>query len=469
MANTVRTGANSSAGTALTDSADNATLLVTSDGFFSTVSNAVQLTGVDSRATIGGLVQSTGAGTAFTGGPGSLLTVLSTGTISGPTAVKMTGSSNVYNYGHILGAAKFDAGMSELRNYGLISGTITAGGVLHLHNSGQILSAVTAAGGSNAIANGGTMCGFTATYTGSDGSTDFTNEGTVRGDIKFFGVHNGLSNETDGIIRGSVTGGSGVENVGNAGTITGSVDLGLYGFLDNSGLIRGSVSIKLNGSGVGDVVNSGTIGSSVEFAGSSSGNNGGILLNDGTVRGSVIGSGGNDEVNNSGSIGGLTYLNAGNDIYTGGDGRDQASGGKGKDTLSGGAGDDKLSGDAGADTLDGGHGRDILNGGADADTFVYQSIDDSTVDTSGRDTIFGFQHLTDRINLFKIDASDLTSGNQAFSFIGAANFGGHAGELRAHSIGGTTVLSGDVDGDGAADFAINLQGALSLTSADFVL
>ena len=112
----------------------------------------------------------------------------------------------------------------------------------------------------------------------------------------FSGVHNGLSNETDDTIRGSVTGGSGVENVGNAGTITGSVDLGLYGFLDNSGLIRGSVSIKLNGSGVGDVVNSGTIGSSVEFAGSSSGNNGGILLNDGIVGGGVIGSAGNDEV-----------------------------------------------------------------------------------------------------------------------------------------------------------------------------
>ena len=115
VANTVRNGVNSSLGTSLTDAADDATLLVTSDGFFSTASNAVQLTGLNSKATIGGLVESTGAGFAFTGGPGCYLTVLSTGTISGATAVKLSGNGNIANHGHILGAIGFDASFPLLK------------------------------------------------------------------------------------------------------------------------------------------------------------------------------------------------------------------------------------------------------------------------------------------------------------------------------------------------------------------
>ena len=337
----------------------------------------------------------------------------------------------------------------------MISGAITAAGELQLANSGQILAAVTASGGTNSISNTGTMGGFTANYTGSHGDTSFANEGTVRGDIKFGAGHSSLDNDFDGIIRGSVTGGSGFENVANAGTITGNVNLGLYGSLDNSGLIRGSVSIKVDGANAGDVINSGRINSSVEFSGSTSGNAGGILLNDGTVAGNVVGSAGNDEVRNTGTIRGQTYLNNGDDTYIGGDGRDQVLGGNGNDTLSGGAGDDTLTGNPGADRLFGDLGRDILNGGADADRFVYASIDDSTVDPSGRDTILGFQHTIDKIDLSKIDAIEATTIDNAFTFIGAANFSGHAGELRAQTIGGTRFLAGDVDGDGAADFAIN--------------
>ncbi len=233
MANTVRNGANSSLGTSLTDAADDATLLVTSDGFFSTSSNAVQLTGLNSKATIGGLVESTGAGFAFTGGPGCYLTVLSTGTISGATAVKLSGNGNIANHGHILGAIGFRLRpFPTLENSGMISGAITGG----RWNSNWPIRVKSWPPLPPWVAPTpfpirAPWVASLPTITGSHGDTGFANEGTVRGDIKFPGAgHDGLNNNFDGIIRGSVTGGSGFENVANAGTITGNVNLGLYRF-----------------------------------------------------------------------------------------------------------------------------------------------------------------------------------------------------------------------------------------------
>ena len=54
-----------------------------------------------------------------------------------------------------------------------------------------------------------------------------------------------------------------------------------------------------------------------------------------------------------------------------------------------------------------------------------------------------------------IDANTGLAGDQAFAFIGAAAFSGVAGQLRAQVGGGATVVSGDLNGDSAADFAIN--------------
>lgn len=60
-------------------------------------------------------------------------------------------------------------------------------------------------------------------------------------------------------------------------------------------------------------------------------------------------------------------------------------------------------------------------------------------------------------------------GNQAFSFIAAQTFTGAAGELRSWSNATTTFVAGDVDGDGAADFAIVLNGVVTLAATDFAL
>ena len=74
----------------------------------------------------------------------------------------------------------------------------------------------------------------------------------------------------------------------------------------------------------------------------------------------------------------------------------------------------------------------------------------------------------DRINLAAIDANAVALGDQAFAYIGSTSFSSTtAGELRYD--GGT--LSGDVDGDGQADFEIVRSRTTSrgLASTDLVL
>ena len=63
-----------------------------------------------------------------------------------------------------------------------------------------------------------------------------------------------------------------------------------------------------------------------------------------------------------------TYGTSGDDILSGGNGKDTIYGGDGDDIISGGNGIDNLFGDAGNDTLTGDNGADNLTGGADDDT-----------------------------------------------------------------------------------------------------
>lgn len=65
-------------------------------------------------------------------------------------------------------------------------------------------------------------------------------------------------------------------------------------------------------------------------------------------------------------------------------------------------GNDQLFGGVGADALVGGKGADILSGGGldgAGDAFIYQSLSDSTVTKSGRDTITDFEFGPDKIDL----------------------------------------------------------------------
>lgn len=120
---------------------------------------------------------------------------------------------------------------------------------------------------------------------------------------------------------------------------------------------------------------------------------------------------------------------------------------------------DKISGGRGVDTLDGAGGKDV---------FLFAKGDTGkTHDTA--DTIIDFVRGDDRINVHGIDAVAGKNGNQDFTWIGAKDFSGKAGELHYERIDGQTYVSGDWNGDKKADFMINLDIDTKLSASDFIL
>ncbi len=189
----------------------------------------------------------------------------------------------------------------------------------------------------------------------------------------------------------------------------------------------------------------------------------------------VFGLRGDDRIISAGK-GDLLSGGSGQDTLLGGGGKDQLfgdadddilKGGAGNDQLNGGSGWDALNGGTGRDTLTGGTGRDILTGGRRADTFDFNSAVETKVG-SQRDQITDFFQGADVIDLSDIDAKTGT-GNQAFDFIGTQGFHSVKGELHARTSGANTIVAGDTNGDGVADFSILVAGVTGLTAGDFIL
>lgn len=237
------------------------------------------------------------------------------------------------------------------------------------------------------------------------------------------------------------------------------------------------------------------------------------LFTDATV--TVYGGAGNDSIH----VSGLAYGEDGNDTLIGWRGHDLLDGGAGndslsgqdytdmaagttvEDTLSGGIGDDTLVG-FNNDILVGGEGADKLSGSAFAygeagnDTIIANidvnfsipanaildggagndvisgALDGFTVDVgTGKDTViagaasFDILHFgaDDLLDLSGIDADPNIAGNQAFTYIAGKGFSQTAGELRFDA--GTHALSGDIDGDGYAEFTLNLVDTTSISAA----
>jgi len=141
--------------------------------------------------------------------------------------------------------------------------------------------------------------------------------------------------------------------------------------------------------------------------------------------------------------------------------------------LTGDGGDNNLRGNDGENRIAGGEGADRLTGGAGNDVFVFTSTDDSSV--AATDVIRDFEQGTvgtpgDLIDLFDIDARE-GGRNNAFVFIGDAEFSGSAGELRYRlsNDGQSTIVLGDTDGDTLVDLRIELEGVFVLEDADFIL
>ncbi|MBI0535363.1 hypothetical protein D9599_07250 [Roseomonas sp. KE2513] len=244
------------------------------------------------------------------------------------------------------------------------------------------------------------------------------------------------------------------ENGGTAtGTPTGTATSGNDLLTGNAGADRidgGGGADRIDGGDGNDTITGGT-NSDTLFGGAGddrlSGDAGNDILSGGVGNDSLDGGGGKDTLNGD----------AGADRLSGGDADDVLLGGEGADTLLGGAGADHLTGGAGADSLTGGEGKDV---------FVYLAASDST--PGANDVIVDFA-AGDRIDLSAIDADPLKGGNEAFTWVSGNLFSRHAGELLLTEQGGNSILSADLDGDGAADFQIDVAGPHLLTHADIVL
>jgi len=144
-------------------------------------------------------------------------------------------------------------------------------------------------------------------------------------------------------------------------------------------------------------------------------------------------------------------------------GNDILDGLGGADKLWGGRGNDDLYGSGGADRLLGGRGNDYFEGGAGSDQFIFTSVKDSAAGAN-RDFIADFHaSQNDVIDLSGVDANGGSAGNGTFDFIGGSAFSGTEGELRFKN----GIVSGDVDGDGVADFQIRVDATLH--QGDFIL
>ncbi len=163
---------------------------------------------------------------------------------------------------------------------------------------------------------------------------------------------------------------------------------------------------------------------------------------------------------------------AGNDILFGGEGNEKGSfsapDGLGgtvayEGGLYGGDGNDEIYGGGGDDNIYGGNGTDIMYGGKGADTFFFASVAEIGKGKTG-DLIADFRRKDgDKIDLSAIDAKTGGADN-AFKYIGDSKFSGKKGELQYKN----GKLSGDVDGDGKADFKMFVN-TNKLVADDFVL
>lgn len=140
--------------------------------------------------------------------------------------------------------------------------------------------------------------------------------------------------------------------------------------------------------------------------------------------------------------------------------------------LQGSAWNDTLTGDAGDNWLEGLMGQDTLTGGGGNDTYLFQQVTDIGGGAlgTGSDVITDFSK-GDIIELSAIDANTATAQDDAFRFIGDAAFSSHAGELRTgiDPTTGMSYLQGDTNGDGLADFQLDLSNRYQITASDLHL
>jgi Ca2+-binding RTX toxin-like protein len=163
---------------------------------------------------------------------------------------------------------------------------------------------------------------------------------------------------------------------------------------------------------------------------------------------------------------------AGNDFeqnISGTAGENVINGFGGADTLMGFAGNDWLIGGSGADWVVGGAGGDRLDGGSGADLFNFWDIGDSGIVAGSFDTITDFNRAEgDQIGVAGMDANALLPGDQAWTFIGIADYTA-AGQIRVVSDGIDTYLAFSNDDSSDNDGAVRIVGLHNVDAGWFVL
>lgn len=349
-------------------------------------------------------------------------------------------------YGYLGGLSAFDIAAIQDK-YGVNEDWATGDDVYRLRDvnaAGTFYSCLWDAGGTDMIS-----------YTGSRNCTIDLRQATLRyepgggGYMSYaFGIYGGFTIANGATIE-NARGGYGNDHlVGNdsANLMYGRAGADALVSYDGDDLLFGGGGDDFIAGGAGDDIINGQEGSDRLTGG----------LGDDSVRG--------------GSSTDILHGNAGDDVLRGGDGADQAFGDGGDDVIYGEAGSDRLDGGGGLDILIGGAERDILAGGEGADRFVFDDGDFAGLSNVDSDRITDFdQAQGDRINLSQVDAI-LGGTDDSFEFVGDAAFSKTAGELRFEHFGNAvTMIYGDLDGDGNADFAIRLDGIHQLVAADFIL
>jgi hypothetical protein len=473
---------------------------------------------VNNKGTIDGIRWYTGATITNSGTTGKLQdnglsaakdTVTNSGQINGNVSLDI-GDDTIKNTGDIIGQIDFLTGKNSLTNGGAIQGQVLFGDKDDtMVNTGSVGADVGFFDGKNALTNSGTILGLVTMGTGND---VVKNTGSMNGAFLRLGEGNN-SVTNGGTIANQLTAGAANDSLTNTKLMTGHIGLGDgNNKITNSGTITSGISL---GGGDDVVTNTGHITGMVLLG----------IGNDTYIGGnftdSVSDDGGDDVYKLGGGDDSATFIGSGHDLFDGGSGQDTigtflagpvfinldtkavtvpalsqtllassmvATGGSasiksfevvvaggGADVIVGAAVAEQFNGNGGDDTFVGGGGGDTLSGGTGLDTFVYLKVSDSGNTKATRDTIQDFDNpgatAGDKIDLSAIDAIAASKAtNDAFLLIADDTpFTKAAGELRIlHEID-TTLVQGDVNGDGKADFTIALVGVLGLTADDFSL
>lgn len=386
---------------------------------------------------VAGTVMSGNTGAIYSLGLNNVVTVTATGRVLTMATLWCTldfraSGAQVVNAGEIISqscAVNSIVGDAVVFNTGLISGTMLG------------------VGGATRIENLGTIRGSGTAVVMSGGDDRLINTGSLVGNIEL-GDGDDLFDTIGGQVTGQVIDGGGNDVYRTDSALLTIVE-GLTGGTDR---VEATVNFDLNTTAYVE---------DLTLLGSATSGEGNGL--DNTLVGNLLA----NRLNGAG--GGDTVLGlAGDDILRGGAGTDSVDGGNGDDTLRGDAATDRLYGGEDEDVLIGGSGRDFLYGGTEADTFQFRLVSDSKAGATLRDIIAQFETGIDLIDLTRIDANSAVTGNQAFVFIGAAAFGSVAGQLRLIA-GPNSLLQGDVNGDGVADFELQLTALATISVNDLLL